>query len=60
MEYLNKKDTLTIKNMQIILEKLGIDGYYTGTMKIGNKENYLKVFENEIMNINFMACQKIQ
>ena len=59
MEYLNKKDKLTIKNMQSILEKLRMDGYYIGTMKIGNKENYLKLFENQIMNINFMACQKI-
>jgi len=39
MEYLNKKDKLTIKNMQSILEKLRIDGYYTATMKIGTKKN---------------------
>ena len=55
MEYLNESENLTLKNMKLILEKLQIEGYYTGNMKVGNKEKYLELFENEIMNIDFIS-----
>ena len=57
MDYLNNEDKLSLKNMKSILEKLRIEGYYTGSMKVGNKEKYLELFENEIMNINFTEYQ---
>ena len=57
MEYLNNEDKLSLKNMKSILEKLQVEGYYTGGMKVGNKEKYLELFENEIMNINFTEYQ---
>lgn len=54
MEYLNESEKLTLKNMKLILEKLQTEGYYTGNMKVGNKEKYLELFENEIINIDFI------
>ena len=43
--------------MKSILEKLWVEGYYTGSMNVGNKEKYLELFENEIMNINLTEYQ---
>ena len=57
MEYLNNSDGLTLKNMKLILQKLQKEGYYKSTMKIGNKEKYLDLFENVVMNINFTEFQ---
>ena len=41
--------------MKLILKKLQKEGYYTantdytGNMKVGIKEKYLELFENEVM-----------
>ena len=57
MEYLNSEYKLSLKNMKLVLEKLQVEGYYKGSMKVGNKEKYLELFENEIMNINLTEYQ---
>ncbi len=43
--------------MKLILQKLQKEGYYKSTMKIGNKEKYLDLFENVVKNINFTEFQ---
>ena len=39
--------------MKEILKLLQNEGYYNGSLSIGNEEEYVKLFLNHIMNIDF-------
>ena len=53
-ELLNSTQTLTLTKMKEILKLLQNEGYYEGSLSIGNKGKiFVKLFLNEIMNIDF-------
>jgi len=58
-ELLNSTQALTLAKMKEILKLLQNEGYYDGSLSIGNKEEHVKLFLNEIMNIDFTEYKRL-
>jgi hypothetical protein len=57
LEYLGKEDTLTLAKMKTILLQWQVQGYYSGSLKLRDKKEYLEVFWGAIMNIGFIEFE---
>jgi len=57
LEYLGKEDNLTLGNMKSILLQWQVKGYYSGTLELRDKKEYLEIFWSAIMNIGFIEFE---
>jgi len=58
-EFINSSESLTLAVMKRVLKVLHEEGYYSGKLSIGNKEEHVKLFRNEIMNIDFTEFKNL-
>jgi hypothetical protein len=57
LEYLGKGDNLTLANMKTILLQWQVQGYYSGSLELRDKKEYLEVFWSAVMNIGFIEFE---